>query len=82
MDQKARRAQIEALRGIRRDHLGRIIRTPEAQQARIKTLESKYQDYIVRISNIEKELGYKPGRLPESSQSWFTRFWELIKELF
>ena len=79
------RVEIEAKRGIVRDPAGRIIRSEEWKVARTEALVVKRADYFNRIKNIEVELaGYGKTFVPEnvSKESWWARFWELIKELF
>lgn len=50
------RAKIEAKRGIVRDEVGHIIRTPAWRKERIAHLESKIEDFKARTKNALAEI--------------------------
>jgi hypothetical protein len=55
-DAKALRPVLEALRGIKRDEEGRIVRSKQWKKERKAFLESKVEEYQTRIKNAKAEL--------------------------
>lgn len=68
---------------MKKDENGRIIRSEAWKLERRELLLQKYADCKTRMKNIENEMiehGFTD--LVGPAESWISRFWKLIKELF